>query len=162
MDSLPDINTTGITSKFLDATSLDSGGCTLLVSDRSTTWRSCVDDGKVESVSFDGHSDHLSQISTMVISRDGELVATADSDKSVIIWQVKSGKALYGPLNGHTGTIFTLSFSVDNKMVASGGSDNNIWVWSTDTGQAIHGPMECHEDSVVGLCFKLVAVHFKI
>jgi WD40 repeat protein len=162
MDSLPtwDLKITSGATVTRAATFLNNSR-TLVASDGSKAWRCGADDGNMEGIQFVGHSRYLQTILSVAISPDGELVATAGSDYTVIIWEVKSGKALYDPLSGHTDDIFVLKFSVDGKMMASGSADGSIWVWSTSTGQAVHGPMECHEVFVSDLCFRWVAAHFK-
>lgn len=153
MDSLP------IWGKFLGGTGpfrtavplLD--GISVLACDGFGIWRWNLDDGHVENVSFEGHSEHLANIQSTSISPHGTLVATAGTDRTVMIWQADTGKVLYGPLEGHSDDIFALSFSADGKMVASGSEDRKVWVWSAETGQRVCGPMEGHTGSVRGVCF---------
>jgi hypothetical protein len=156
MDSLP------IWGKFLGGTGpfraavplLD--GISVLACDGFSIWRWNLDDGHVENVSFEGHSEHLANLQSASISPHGTLVATAGTDRTVMIWQADTGKVLCGPLEGHSDDICALSFSTDGKMVVSGSEDRKVWVWSAETGQRVCGPMEGHTGSVRGVCFRCV------
>ena len=143
----------GGTGPFRAAVPLPDGN-SILACDGFGIWGWDLDDGHVEHVPFEGHSEHLSNIQSTSISLHGTLVATAGQDRAVIIWQADSGKVLWGPLEGHTQDISALSFSADGKMVASGSDDQKVWVWSAETGQSVCGPMEGHTASVKGVCFR--------
>ncbi|KAH9003888.1 WD40-repeat-containing domain protein [Lactarius hatsudake] len=153
MDSLPIWGKSfGETGPILSAVSLLDGD-SVLACDGFGIWRWNLDDGHVENVPFEGHSEHLSSIRLASISSLGTLVATAGRNQAVMIWAADSGKLVCGPLEGHSDRIFTLSFSADGKMVASGSEDQKVWVWSAETGQRICGPMEGHTASVKSVCF---------
>ncbi|KAI9435551.1 WD40-repeat-containing domain protein [Lactarius indigo] len=150
MDSLPIWGKfLGGTGPFRAAVSLPDGS-SVLACDGFGIWKWNLNDGHVENVPFEGHSEHLSNMQSAAISPYGTLVATAGRDRGVMIWQADSGKVLYGPLEGHSDDIYALSFSADGKMVASGSDDRKIWVWSAETGQRVCGPMEGHAASVKG------------
>jgi WD40 repeat protein len=156
MDSLPVWkNSSGVTGTFRAAIPLNDGK-TILASDGSSISRWIVDVGRVENVAFEGNPEHLSAIQSASISPNGQLVATAAGNRTVMIWQADSGKALWGPLEGHVDDIYALSFSADSKMVVSGSDDRDVRVWSAETGQSICGPMEGHTSSVKGVCFRYI------
>lgn len=156
MDSLPiQKNSSAGTGVFRAAVPLNDGK-TILASDGLSISRWSVDKGQVKDVHFEGNSEHLADIQSASISPNGRLVATAASNRTVIIWEAESGKILWGPLEGHTDDIFALNFSADSKMVVSGGDDRKVWVWSAVTGQSICGPMEGHTYYVRGVCFRCV------
>lgn len=153
MDSLPIWGKSlGGTGPFRAAVPLD--GNSVLACDGFGIWKWDLGDGHVENVSFEGHSEHLSNIQSASISPHGTLVATAGRDRAVMIWEADSGKVLWGPLEGHSDDIDTLSFSADGKMVVSGSDDQKVWVWSAETGQRVCGPMEGHTASIRGVCFR--------
>jgi len=160
MDLLPVWkNSSGGTGTFRTATPLDDGK-TIMASDGSSISRWTVDVGHVEDVTFEGNSEHLKSIQSVSISPNGRLVATAASNRTVMIWQADSGKALWGPLEGHGDDIYALGFSADSKMVVSGSDDRNVWIWSAETGRSICGPMEGHMSSVNGVCFRCIPLSF--
>ncbi|OKL58624.1 hypothetical protein UA08_06221 [Talaromyces atroroseus] len=56
----------------------------------------------------------------------GEKIAAGSGDRSVVVWDVKTGKLLY-KLPGHKGTVNDVRFSPnDEPIVVSGSSDRNI------------------------------------
>jgi WD40 repeat protein len=162
MDSLPiQKNSSPGTGIFRAAVPLNDGN-TILASDGSSISRWNVNKGHVENVLLEGNFDHLAGIQSVAISPNGRLVATAASDRTVIIWQAESGKILWGPLEGHTDDIFTLNFSTDSKMVASGSDDRKVRIWSAETGDSICGPMEGHTAHVRGVCFRYIVARFEL
>ncbi|KAF3390699.1 U5 small nuclear ribonucleoprotein 40 kDa protein [Talaromyces pinophilus] len=56
----------------------------------------------------------------------GEKIAAGSGDRSVVVWDAKSGKLLY-KLPGHKGTVNDVRFSPnDEPIIVSGSSDRNI------------------------------------
>ncbi|OJD12652.1 hypothetical protein AJ78_06791 [Emergomyces pasteurianus Ep9510] len=56
----------------------------------------------------------------------GERIAAGSGDRSVVVWDVKSGKLLY-KLPGHKGTVNDVRFSPgDEPIIVSGSSDRNL------------------------------------
>jgi len=73
---------------------------------------------------------------TVAISPDSKHVAYAD-DKSLCIMDLKTGKPILGPTQGHTHFISSLAFSPDGTWIASGSWDKSIRIWDTATGNQI-------------------------
>jgi WD40 repeat protein len=155
MDSLSIQNHSGDTSVFRAATLLDDSN-TVLASDGSSISSWTVDKGHTKTVPFEGDSEHLAKIQSVSISPDGQLVATAAGNQTIVIWEAESGKILCGPIEGHADYIRGLGFSPDSKMVVSGSDDQKVSIWSVETGQSIHGPMEGHEAGVGEVCFRCI------
>jgi WD40 repeat protein len=133
---------------------------TIVASDGLSIFRWTVDVGRVEDVTLEGDPEHLEGIRSVSISPDGRLVATAAGNRAVMIWQADSGKALWGPLEGHEDDIDALSFSADSKMVVSGSDDRHVRIWSAETGQIICSPLEGHMSRVKAVCFRCIPVSF--
>ncbi len=76
---------------------------------------------------LEGHTDTLNSVS---FSPDGELIATASSDKTVKIW-TKGGKELYtlAGKHGHLDEIRSVTFSPDGKLIATASKDKTVKVW---------------------------------
>jgi WD40 repeat protein/serine/threonine protein kinase/tetratricopeptide (TPR) repeat protein len=69
-------------------------------------------------------------------SRDGERLATADTDGLVTIWEASTGRELR-TLTGHTGQVWSVAWSPDGKELASAGSDASLRIWDPDSGQEL-------------------------
>ncbi|MBV6625225.1 MAG: serine/threonine protein kinase [Rivularia sp. (in: Bacteria)] len=83
---------------------------------------------------------HTSMIHAVSISRDGQLLASASSDKTIKLWELESRKLLRQLgrwFSGHSGIVDTVVFSHDGKILASGSWDETIKLWSVSTGRQI-------------------------
>jgi WD40 repeat protein len=61
------------------------------------------------------------------ISNDGNFVASAGYDRTVRVWNLKTGK-LAGIGNGHSDKVYSVIFTKDNQIV-SGGEDGKLKIW---------------------------------
>lgn len=82
-----------------------------------------------------------SSVNTLASSPDGKLVASADQDGAVWLWDAKTGKALKR-LVSRPGTIATLAFSPNSKFVASysyphpaASFHGEVHIWNVATGE---------------------------
>jgi WD40 repeat protein len=67
-------------------------------------------------------------ISSVVFSPDGKLLASGNLERTVKLWDVRSGSELR-TLIGHSSGITSVAFSPDQKLLASGNRDNTIKLW---------------------------------
>ncbi len=77
---------------------------------------------------------HGAPITTMAVSKDGRLLATAAQDNTIKLWQLPEGKHLR-TLTGHTRTIIRLAFTPDTKHLISAAADMTVRMWSVATGK---------------------------
>lgn len=85
-------------------------------------------------------------------SADGRMLASADTDNSVRVWDVESG-ALLHTLSGHPETPWAVAFNPDGSMLASSGAGGIVHLWDL---QATHQPrqtLRSHAKAVQGLAF---------
>jgi WD40 repeat protein len=61
-------------------------------------------------------------------SPDGATLASGSSDKTIILWDVASGKAR-ASLRGHNAGIGVVAFSINGSILASGSSTGEVKVW---------------------------------
>jgi WD40 repeat protein len=77
---------------------------------------------------------------------------TAQSDKTIRVWDADTGNVVSGPFTGHTNWVrISVAFSQDGKHIVSG-SDKTIRVWDADTGNVVSGPFN-HTHSVNSVAF---------
>jgi WD40 repeat protein len=95
---------------------------------------------------------HHAQINGLAFSPDGGLLASANSDKTVGLWNLKTS----GPgqmLAGHESPVLCVSFSgEDDELLASAGADNKIILWNAKSGKLVH-TLEGHSSAVNALAF---------
>ena len=77
---------------------------------------------------------HTWGIHSMVLSPDGDMLASGSEDTTIRLWDIHTGEHKK-TLNGHTDYIYSVAFSPDGKTLASGSDDNTIRLWNVDTGE---------------------------
>lgn len=68
------------------------------------------------------------EINTIAVSPDSRIVATANKEGSIMLFEIASGKQL-ATLNGHKGWVLSLAFSPDGRTLYSGAEDKTIKIW---------------------------------
>ena len=80
-----------------------------------------------------GHTDRVNSSS---FSRDGKLIVSASSDKTVRIWSVSTGQILR-ILKGHSKSVNFATFSPDGYYVVSASHDKTLILWDVVSGLPI-------------------------
>jgi hypothetical protein len=86
----------------------------------------------------------------LVISPDGQLLATASDEGSIKIWDAASGKEIRH-FQAHELVIGNLVFNPDGRLLASASWDGTVKVWDTGTWKQqleLRAPSECQFNSV--------------
>ncbi|KAF8203530.1 WD40-repeat-containing domain protein, partial [Mycena galopus ATCC 62051] len=75
-------------------------------------------------------------VKSVAFSPNGGCIASGSSDKTIRVWDAKTGKALMKPIHSHTPRVSSVTFSPDGAHIVSGSSDGTICLWDARTGVA--------------------------
>ncbi|KAF4197557.1 hypothetical protein CNMCM8694_002459 [Aspergillus lentulus] len=118
-------------------------------------------------MTLEGHAD---PVITLIFSPDDQVVASSSSDRTVRLWDVRTGKELQTlrghseklwdvktgrqcqSLRGHSDWVTTVAFSLDGQKVASGSHDKTIQLWDAKSGRQCQTLLG-HSDWVTTVAF---------
>lgn len=78
----------------------------------------------------------LSNVNSIAISPDGNILVSGNDDKSIIFWDLKTFGAIAN-IRGHSQAVKSVAFSPDGKLLATASDDKTIKIWDVNTCQEI-------------------------
>jgi WD40 repeat protein len=96
---------------------------------------------------------HQQTVYTIQLSED--YLVTAGRDKTIRIWDIKTGTLIRGPLIGHMASVLCLKFDKSEKedVIISGSFDADLIIWEFSTGELRERVNCAHGSSILNLCF---------
>ena len=91
---------------------------------------------------------HRDLIISVAISPNGKKIVSGGADKTIRIWDARTGIQIGEPLTGHTDSVSSVAISPNGKKIVSGGRDGTIHIWDAETGKHIGGPLIWHSSVV--------------
>ena len=122
---------------------LDNGALDLAYADRQSSLSGLI-------MSMWGHTGSVYSVS---FSPDGSWIVSGSADKTLILWDAKSGKPMGKPMRGHTSWVRSVAFSPDGSQIVSGSADSTLILWDAKSGKPIGDPMRGHTASVNSVSF---------
>lgn len=75
---------------------------------------------------------HQQLVNDVKFSPDGKILASASFDKSIRLWEAKTGKFIC-TLRGHVQAVYMVAFSADSRLMVSGSADSTLKLWNLKT-----------------------------
>jgi WD40 repeat protein len=79
---------------------------------------------------------HTEGVKACSFSPDGSRIVSASDDKTLKLWDAKTGAAL-ATLAGHTNRVGACAFSPDGSRIVSASRDKTLKLWDAQTGAAL-------------------------
>ncbi|MGW1555829.1 nSTAND1 domain-containing NTPase [Streptomyces sp. NPDC002144] len=93
----------------------------------------------------------FTEVSQAAYSPDGKLLATADADHTLRLWDVARHR-IVTTFTGHRESVFSVAFAPDGRTLASAGSDGTVRLWDIPSHRAL-ATLVGHSGDVFSVAF---------
>ena len=73
---------------------------------------------------------HEGAVNSLAYSPDSHLLASASTDGTIRIWDMRTGEEMISPLCSNDGAVWSVAFSPDGMNIVAGTEDGIIYVWN--------------------------------
>ncbi|KAI0033900.1 WD40-repeat-containing domain protein, partial [Vararia minispora EC-137] len=98
-------------------------------------------------------NDRLGSVRSVAFSPDGTRIVSGSGDKTIRVWDTRTGQLDMPPIEGHIDYVHSVAFSPDGTRIVSGSDDKTVRVWNAQTGQLEMPPIKGHTYSVRSVAF---------
>jgi WD40 repeat protein/serine/threonine protein kinase len=95
---------------------------------------------------------HTSTVEGLAYSHDGQFIATADWNGTIVLWDAQTGEEIRRISEMTSIKVLNLAFSPDDTLLASANGNGTITLWNVETGDMTR-QFGDYADEVVGLAF---------
>ena len=88
------------------------------------------------------------EVVAVAFSPDGQRIVSGSEDKTLRLWDAKSGAPIGAPLRGHDDAVSSVAFSPDGQRIVSGSGDKTLRLWDAKSGAPIGAPLRGHDEAV--------------
>jgi len=96
---------------------------------------------------------HRGALTALTYSPDGQYLASADHNRDIFVWDVKSGTLKVQGWVFHTAAVNCLGWAPDSVHLVSGALDNNIIIWDVQKTDKRIIVKDAHRGGVNGVVF---------
>ncbi len=109
-----------------------------------------------EEIDFDNTNGHRSWIRDICFSNDGQMLASVDEGKRIILWSIPEKRVLKtidDSKKAHSAGIYSVGFSHNDSLLVTGSADNTICQWNVSSGKQVKQAIVGHKGVVLSVMY---------
>jgi WD40 repeat protein len=96
---------------------------------------------------------HTARVQSIVFSPDGQFLASAGWDRTVIIWDKNTQRPILPPFQGPEDRLTKVAFHPEGNIMAASSASRIIYLWNVFTGREIYRLKDGHSNIITGISF---------